>query len=1065
MNFPCRSLLSMLASNPFTMCRQAFQCHPFRTGNFDSRGRQLPLTLSLGEARPALRRPGEREDEGKSGDDSLRHTNIVIRLVCIFVTLLGLSAAHSLAAATHPSANSTNCLVHPGLEISLFASEPDVVDPVALTFDPAGRMYVVEMRDYPYGLGPERRPGGTVRLLEDTNHDGKVDRSTLFAENLSFPTSICAWNGGVLVTAPPDIIFLKDTDGDGRADIREVMFKGFTLGVTDSNVNGLRWGLDNRVHGLNGGNGGRIISVRKPELSVPLADLDFSFAPNSGDFATTFHSSRGFGLTFDDWGRSFVTYNLNHIQQRFIPTRYLRRFTGFPPVRATGSISDHADMARIFPISVAETRPNHPEQAGYFSAAGGMGFIGWDGFGSDLYASVLVCDVVGNLVHRDLLRESGPVFKAVRPEGEQKSEFLASRDNSFRPVGLELGPDGALYLIDMQRDVIEHPDYIPEAIRSKLDLRAGDDRGRIYRLVPTNAPKMEAANLSMASTSFLIENLSNPIQWRRMTAQQLLVEKQPRDAIEPLKHLAESGKQALGRLHALWTLQGLNALDCSLVQHALCDPHPGVRENALLLAEFFLPSEQLSQHIIALAGDESPRVRFQAALTLGQVDDPDAQPALQSLLLCDYAYRWTRLAVLSSLRSGIAEILGALDTKSDTGTNSMAKVDLVSELADLAVAREGARGFSQAVQVIARSSWDQGLQVAALKGLQAGVTRRGGTLEIDAEARRVLDKFTRHSSPTMVAASWRIGRALGLPETEGQHRALESALRGARDNHRPESARLADIGLLALGSYLEVSETLFFLLLGNQPTAIQQATVLALRDFKEPDVAKNLVAQWRSLAPSLRPGVINLLLQRQAFYSHLVDALEAGRITVGELNLDLEQRRRLLHFSSPELQARVAKFIGDGEYSNRKTLVDEWLGKLPSAGNSQHGKSVFEQRCAQCHLVGTVGHRVGPELTGMSHRSVEDLLSNILDPNMAINPAYVAYNCETISGELETGLLQAETTDAVTLLQAAEKKVVIPRANIKTLQSSSLSLMPEGLEAGLTPADLRDVIAFIQESH
>src|SRR5438552_14379150 len=179
---------------------------------------------------------------------------------------LALLLVNAYAAGTHPIANSTNCLVHPSLEISLFAAEPDVVDPVALTFDAAGRMYVVEMRDYPYGFGPQRKPGGTIRLLEDTNHDGKVDRSTVFAENLSFPTSICAWNGGVLVASPPELIFLKATDGDGRADVREVMFKGFTLGVTDSNFNGLRWGLDNRVHGLNGGNGGRVTSLRKPEM-------------------------------------------------------------------------------------------------------------------------------------------------------------------------------------------------------------------------------------------------------------------------------------------------------------------------------------------------------------------------------------------------------------------------------------------------------------------------------------------------------------------------------------------------------------------------------------------------------------------------------------------------------------------------------------------------------------------------------------------------------------------------------------------------------------------------------
>src|SRR5882672_2887859 len=406
-----------------------------------------------------------------------RPTRVI--LLC-FGLLLCSRTKHSLLAG--PPAGPGDYQLHPALEMTLFAREPDVVDPVALAWDEEGRMYVVEMRDYPYGIGTERRPGGTIRLLEDTNGDGKADRSVVFAEQLSFPTSVTPWNGGILVTAPPEILFLKDTDGDGKADVREVMLQGFNLGVTDSNVNGLRWGLDNRVHGANGGNGGNIISRRKPGKPIPIRNCDFSFNPLSGDFELTHHSSRGFGLVFDEWGHNFGTYNINHIQQPLIPVRYLNRFPGFPPVQAVESISDHEDMARIYPISEPETRPNHPEQSGHFSAAGGLGYIGWRGHPGDLFGSALVCDVVGNLVHRDVISAQGPAFVARRAPGEQKSEFFASRDKAFRPVGVELGPDGALYLIDMQREVIEHPDYIPQKLREKINIRAGDDRGRIYRI-------------------------------------------------------------------------------------------------------------------------------------------------------------------------------------------------------------------------------------------------------------------------------------------------------------------------------------------------------------------------------------------------------------------------------------------------------------------------------------------------------------------------------------------------------------------------------------------------------
>jgi len=721
-------------------------------------------------------------------------------------------------------------------------------------------------------------------------------------------------------------------------------------------------------------------------------------------------------------------------------------------------------MARIYPVSVAETRPNHPEQSGYFSAAGGTGNVGWKAFGKEIFGSVLVCDVVGNLVHRDVLQEDGPLFRATRAASEQKSEFFASKDNSFRPVGLESGPDGALYLIDMQRDVIEHPDYIPEKVRAKLDLRAGDDRGRIYRITPKNAPTIDGRDLATASVSVLIESLSHPIQWRRLTAQRLLVERQSKDAIGPLKKLAQSGREPVGRLHALWTLQGLNALDAKLVTTALSDSEAGVRDNALLLAESFLPkSTMLSERVIAMANDPSARVRFQAALTLGQVDHPEGRNALRAILARDYAYRWTRLAVLSSLRAGVADLLSVLDPSRMTQTNSTARQEMVSEICELAITRDGGAGLSRVLQSIGGSGWDERLEVAGLKGIQAGLSRARSPIRGDEQAKMILEELIRTGVVSVVSASWRVSRSLGLPEGEAQRKALDIALQGARDEKRAEASRVADVNLLALGSYPFAKEALYALLRATEPGAIQQAALQSLREFNEPDVAKNLVGRWRELSPTIRPAVVWLLLLRQSFHEYLVTALERGQITVGELNLDLEQRRRLLQRSSPEIQARAARLIGDGEYSNRKAVVEEWLTKLPATGEPRHGQAVFEERCAQCHLVGTVGHRVGPELTGMSHRSVEDLLSNILDPNMAINPAYITYNCETASGELESGILQSESADSVTLLQAAEKKVVIARGNIKRLESSGLSLMPEGLEAGLTPADLRDLIAFLQE--
>jgi putative membrane-bound dehydrogenase-like protein len=987
----------------------------------------------------------------------------VLSALALSIPLLSSRAAESV----HPIADKTNCELHPALEISLFAREPDVVDPVGLCFDADGRMFVVEMRDYPYGFGPERKPGGTIRLLEDTDGDGKADRSTLFADSLSFPTSITPWNGGVLVTAPPEIIFLKDTNGDGKADVREVILKGFTLGVTDSNLNGLRWGLDNRVHGNNGGNGGNVVSTRKPGPPVEIRNLDFSFDPATGDFTPTGQSSLGFGLVFDDWGRSFATYNINHIQQRMIPERYLRRFAGLPPAETTVNISDHGDMARIYPVSVAETRPNHPEQSGHFSSAGGMGFIGWNGYPGDLPGSILVCDVVGNLVHRDVLKEDGPAFVASRAPGEQTREFLASRDNAFRPVGIELGPDGALYLIDMQRDVIEHPDYIPKKLLDKQNIRAGDDRGRIYRLTPKGGLSAKRPLLNRATTENLVAELSHPNQWRRFTAQRLLVERREKRAVPFLQKMAVESKDPLVRLHGFWILQGLAALNEELILRGLSDPDPGIRENSLLLAEPFLhASKNLSNKIPLLADDSSARVRFQVACTVGQLDDSQVAVTLRRILLRDFGYRWTRLAALSSVRTNAGDLFKSLFANpAFRATVSEPKTDLVRELADLIGARASTspRDLSAITAVLLEKPVDEKWREAALEGLQSGLTRAGEKVVPTADFASGLERLSMGASPALLAAAWKTARALGLAESEIQRTALAQAMAQATEAARPVSGRVDNVRLLALGGFPAVKQTLLSLLEATQPSAIQQAAVEVLAQFNDTGIARDLVARWRVLVPPVRVPVINLLLKHVSYHPFLVEAIETEKIKLGELNLDLEQRRLLLRESTPEVRVRAARLISDEEYSNRKSVVEEWLKKLPASGEPTRGQAVFEKTCAQCHAVGNIGHHVGPDLTAVAHRSVEDLLSNILDPNMAINPGYATYNCETDSGELETGILQSESPEAITLLQAAEKKVVIPRKKIKRLESSGLSLMPEGLEAGMTPVDLRDLIAFLQD--
>ena len=968
----------------------------------------------------------------------------------------------------HPMATPDTYELHPALELSLFAREPMVIDPVALTFDEFGRAYVVEMRDYPYGFGPERRPGGTIRVLEDLDGDGRADRSVVFAEHLSFPTSVVAWNEGVLVMAPPEVLFLQDLDGDGRSDRREVMVRGIALGVTDSNANGLRWALDNWVHAVNGGNGGNVSLPRsggKPPIA--LGDRDFRFRPEDGRLERTYHTGGGFGLVFDDWGRSFTPHNVNHMQQRIVDADVFGCFPGLPAFETTHSISDHGEMARIYAISTAVTRPNHPEQAGYFSSSGSMGYLGHRGWPGDLPGSLFVCDVVGNLVHRDVPSPDGPILKASRAASEQTREFFASRDHAFRPTGVEPGPDGALYLLDMQRAVIEHPDYIPKKLLETLDVRAGDDRGRIYRIAPKGWPKVRSLP-GRSTVPELVASLASPDPWTRLTSQRLLVTRRPASAESELRRLA-TGPEALGRLHAVWSLAGLDALTESDLLAALDDPRAELRASVLpLAAERFAASANVLRSVLRRVGDPDMEVRFRAMAALGAFHAPALDPILDTFWR-DREATWSRRAALAVLRPGdearAAEMWfgnPAMARASDPGAQAA-----IREVADLIGARsvsDQAERLDSALRAALRpADVAQPLRVAFLEGLAEGLKRAASKPVLAESAMSVLRGSLDPDRPALLVAAWRLARLLDVPETAAQKSALEAALRTARDSSSPLARRQEATQLLEFADLEQSGPVLFGLLDGREPQALQRVALDLLRAHREPRVGEGLVRAWPGLSPSLRAPVVNLLVYRPSFHAPLLAALESGSLPVGELNLDLEHRRRLLRNGTADIRQRAAKFMSDEEYSNRKGAVDEWLGKLPPTGDAARGRPIFERICAQCHRVGALGFQVGPDLTGVRHRSVEDLLSNILDPNMAMNPVYAAFSVERKDGESETGILLAESEDAVTLVQAGGRQVSVPRSQMVQLRSEGKSLMPDGLEAGLAPADLRDVIAFLQD--
>jgi len=584
------------------------------------------------------------------------------RFGLLLVGFLCLSCSHYKDALTAEEALKSFTLTDDRLGVSIVAAEPQVLDPVDMAFDEDGNVFVVEMPDYP--TKPENgKLNGAIRMLTDTNGDGRMDSSTVFADNLSEATSILPWQGGLLVTAAPNIWFLKDTTGDHQADIREVLFTGFFADNSEAQITNLRFSVDNWIYASNTGREGEIRFMRNPKApAVSVKGGDFRFRLDRAQFEI--ESSNGqFGLAIDDWGNRFFTENSVHIQQAPIPARYLYRHKHLPTVEPTVNISDHdpimfqetpapywrAERTKRRNEQFAEAKLDRKEYADdHFTGASGGTFYGGDRLPKEYYGSVFTGDVAGNLVHRDVLTTSptSPTFVASRGAKEKEHEFLASSDPWFRPVNFTVGPDGSLYVIDMYRQHIETPTAIPDDLKEDMDFMNGSQQGRIYRIASKSAKATRIQpKLRSKSSTELVALLAHPNQWWRLQAHRLLLEKQDKAVIPALREIVTSHTNPHARLHAFFVLEGLDALDADLVNRVMQDSRPEIRVYGAMLAERF---PACFPQLLDKASDTSARVVFQEGLSLGQFSYPTVVPALAHILEKYGRDHWFRTAILSS---------------------------------------------------------------------------------------------------------------------------------------------------------------------------------------------------------------------------------------------------------------------------------------------------------------------------------------------------------------------------------------------------------------------------------
>jgi putative membrane-bound dehydrogenase-like protein len=918
--------------------------------------------------------------------------------------------------------------VKPGFAVQLIASEPLIVDPVAIDWGADGKLWVVEMHDYPTGLDGNWKPGSRVKFLEDTNGDGKYDQATLVIDGIPFATGVTAWRGGALVCTAPDILFVQPGSAPRK------VFSGFVPENYQARVNSLTLGLDNWIYGANGLLGGTIHGVAGGK-EVDIRGRDFRLNPDTGAVEPVSGLTQQ-GRARDDWGNWFGCDNSVLAWHYPMPDHYVRRNPHVPAPTPRVAIARGGDPDLLFPISRTLERFNHPESANRATSVCGLGVYRDTLFGAEYHQNLFVCEAVHNLVRRLVPQPDGLTFAAARAPDEGKDEFLASRDNWFRPVQARTGPDGALYVVDMYRFVIEHPRWIPAARLAQLDVRAGADKGRIYRVVPQGAKLSPPPNLRKLSTTKLVAALDTPNGTVRDLAHLELTQRGDPAALRPLQEFARQAKQPAVRLQALCVLAGLQAVTPIHLVNALSDPHPAVRANAIRLSEPFFriqhpAAETLTAALLKLTDDSDLTVRYQLALSLGEWSDPRAGEALARLAVRDLGDAWMRAAMISSASDHAAKILESVLTASP-GTKG--RGDMINQLVATGVGAGKKESLLMVSRAIAnRRGRPEAWQLTALKSLLDALDRKG-----------ISDLDPGISSATFAPVlDW----------------ARELAVATATADALREPA----IRLLARTPERQADDLKLLVALVDRPGSarIQAAVFDTLKRARNSQVPSLLLAGWPQRAPSQRQACLAALLSREEWSQELLAAVAKNTVAVSEISP--ENRQRLLTHRNQAIQQLAGELFKAGT-SNRKEILAKYQSALTSTGDSARGGEVFAKTCASCHALRGQGHDVGPNLAALTDKTPADWLLAILDPNAIVEPRFVAYNIETRDDRSLSGIVSAETATTLTLIQGSGVTEKILRSDIASLRASGLSLMPDGLEQVIPPQDMADLIAYLKTS-
>ncbi len=984
---------------------------------------------------------------------------------------------------SRPEAALAQIKTWPDFETSLVAAEPLVQKPISVDWDADGRLWVAETVEYPAKKDPNAPGRDRISILEDSNGDGVMDKKTVWYEGLSLVTSFVFYKDGVIVSQAPDVLWIRDTNGDGKADKVEKVYTGFGVFDTHAVINNLRWGLDGWIYATVGYSRGDVSSGDGSKHFGKISDGVIRFKADGS--AIEQFSSKGsntWGVDVAPDGEVFFSQaNGNHINHVVVPENILAKGK-LPNTVSYKTIEDHN---KAFPIR------DYKQQAyvqidwvGNWTAAAGACIYNGGAWPAKYDYTYTVTEPTLNIVHLDVIKPAGPTYVASRMEGFPESEFVASTDLWFRPIHTRIGPDGGFYILDFYNQAAVHNDTRgPKHGPNNAAVRPDRDHyfGRIWKVQHKQAVKLQVPRLSKTTTEQLVASLKHPSGVVRFNAQRLLIERGNTDVIPQVKAVATATDSGVyPRLNAAWTADALGKEhDAEMLAALFKSDAPALRRTAMqILRNTPLPPEMTAEQLqvwgpllmdmggaLSTADD---RTRLEILMAYAASDtkwfETEESAPVRKFLLEAYSGLkdgWSQSAMLAYYKKASQQYI--------TSAIELGSPDLTVPVTELTKGIAGSDNAADAaalvISVAKQSGPNDALKAVVLSTLSTSL-KPSLIPSWSEDLQKALTSLLASPSPSLPGS---VLPLIARWDTEGR---LKSA---TASQVKQLIARLADTTLAeeqrvqVVGSLIGVRQLNSGILPAIAAVATSDATptlkkkvIDLLGASGDATVGPLLAKAYPNLTGEAQDAAFTQLLKRADWTSGFLDALSAKTIPFASLSpVALGRLRSHADKAVSDKAIALIEELRGPQLKEKNAIIAKFTPEVEKPGNAVHGRELFTQNCAICHIINGQGRNLAPDLTGMGVHGAAELLIHILDPNRVVEPNFMAVSFETKDGESYDGIVGRENRETVLLRNAAgdtELKV----SNIQSRKNTGRSLMPEGFEA-LGAENLRDLLSYVTE--